>query len=1468
MTEVRAEPHAAPRGRRDPTLVLYAVLCYVPLLLASPGKVAADTKAYLYLDPSRLLSRAGWLWEQNVATGTITHQNIGYLFPMGPWYWVFDCIGAPDWVAQRLWLGTILFAAGSGVRWLCHRLDLRGAPAAVAGVVYLTSPYVLPYLGRTSVLLLPWAALPWLLALVIVALRTDRWRAPVLFALAFTCVSGTNASSLVFVAIGPLLWVPYAIWGLREIDLRRARRVSLRLAATTIPLQLWWVAGLRMQGRYGLPILKLTESVDTVAQTSTAAEVARGLGYWYDYGRDGLSPWTTAAQGHTQHLWLLATSFAVPLLAMLAACFTRWRMRTFAVGLFAVGLVLGVGTYPYDGPPLFGSIVKATTESAAGLALRNSPRAVPLVGLAYALLLGAGLQAVGAWLTARRVRRATVLARGLLAGVTVLAIVNLPPLLDGGFISADLRFPEELPQYWQDATAALDAAPHDSRVLELPGSDFAAYRWGQTQDPVTPGLLDRPWVGRELTAFGTPGSVDLVRALDRRAQEGVFDAAAVAPVARLLAAGDVLVRNDTQYERYRGPRPRTLWPQLAGAAGLGVTTTYGAPVRNVADPRRPMVDEIELGTPPSVPDPAPLATRAVPDPNPIVGAKATASSILVAGDGEGLVDAAASGLIDPTRLVAYSASFASSPDALRSLASQGASLVLTDGNRKRAQRWGTVRENNGYTEPETSGALVTDTKDTRLALFPTAGTNTFTVARYAGVADIRASAYGNIVAYSPERRAANLLDGNLRTSWEVGGFSDVLGERVRITLTSPVTTDHLDLVQSNGNRYITTLGVRLDAGARRDVALDDASHTDAGQRIDLGGTRTFTTLELSIVDANVTGLQNYLGWSTAGIRELRIPGVSMEEQIVLPRDLLDTLGAASASNPLSVVLTRQRADAGEPFRADPEPRLVRAFTLPTGRTFTLRGEARVETRADGATIDAVLGRPATGVVASGTDFLAGSLRNRPSSAVDGDLATFWSPNLGDQVGRSFHVALGATGTIDHLDLALVADGRHSVPTQLTLRTDEGGVSVVELPAMVDGVEPEHVVRVALDIPAVTTRGMRVEVSRVRDVTSIEYFSGDPSPLPVGIAELGLGARAVVAPLGRDVVGPDASTCRRDLLTIDGSPVPVRLTGGSARAADGGVLGVETCDGAPLALGPGEHVLRSADGIDTALSLDRLVLDSAPTETTATTAPAGSAATPTVTVRDQSPNRYVADVRGATEPFWFVLHESLSEGWHATVDGRDLGAATMVDGYANGWLVDPARTGADFTVTLRWTPQRVVWFAIYVSGFALVALAALALVLWRRDRHTARGAWLADPAAQPPAVAPLPTRDTAVVGPVAADVRAAIISGVVAFAIGGPVVGAVVLVLVAAATRDARARAVLRLAPAAAFAFTLVWYVAKQYRNRYPMGVEWPDSFARTHSVVLVAMLTLVVDTVLRRRDERAGQPAEAPSTSRPASDRA
>src|SRR5262249_53365033 len=167
-----------------------ALLAYVPVFRSSPGRVAADTKQYLYLDPGRMLGRAVTMWDPNIGMGTVTHQNIGYLFPMGPFYWVFNAIGVPDWVAHRIWLGSLVFAAALGVLYLLRTFGLRGPGIVIAAIAYMFTPYVLDYSGRISVILMPWAALPWLIGFVRKGLRDGGWRYPALFAIVVQLVGG------------------------------------------------------------------------------------------------------------------------------------------------------------------------------------------------------------------------------------------------------------------------------------------------------------------------------------------------------------------------------------------------------------------------------------------------------------------------------------------------------------------------------------------------------------------------------------------------------------------------------------------------------------------------------------------------------------------------------------------------------------------------------------------------------------------------------------------------------------------------------------------------------------------------------------------------------------------------------------------------------------------------------------------------------------------------------------------------------------------------------------------------------------------------------------------------------------------------------------------------------------------------------------------------------------------------------
>ncbi|MSZ24214.1 MAG: DUF3367 domain-containing protein, partial [Actinobacteria bacterium] len=61
------------------TYAVLAFVAYIPILLTSLGEVSADTKAYLLIDPGKLLARAPYMWDAHINAGTVTHQNIGYL---------------------------------------------------------------------------------------------------------------------------------------------------------------------------------------------------------------------------------------------------------------------------------------------------------------------------------------------------------------------------------------------------------------------------------------------------------------------------------------------------------------------------------------------------------------------------------------------------------------------------------------------------------------------------------------------------------------------------------------------------------------------------------------------------------------------------------------------------------------------------------------------------------------------------------------------------------------------------------------------------------------------------------------------------------------------------------------------------------------------------------------------------------------------------------------------------------------------------------------------------------------------------------------------------------------------------------------------------------------------------------------------------------------------------------------------
>ena len=1064
-------------------IVGFALLVYVPIMLTAPGQVAADTKSYPYLDPSRFIGRISSLWDPNIGMGTVTHQNIGYLFPLGPFYWVtHGLLGVPAWVAQRLWLGTLLFAAGLGVRYLLRTLGVRGPGIGVAMLAYALSPYATEFSARLSVLLGPWAALPWMIGLTARALRERerRWKYPALFAITVLLVGAVNATALLYALIGPAAWVVYAIWVRREVAFRTAWGPVWRAGLLTFLTSLWWMVGLVIEGAFGMGILRFTESVEVVSHTSTATEIVRGLGYWFFYGGDLGGAWNDAVLDFTRRPWLIAVSFLLPALALLAVGVTRWKHRAFFVSLVVIGMVIAVAASPYDDPTLLGSVFKAfATSSTAGFALRSTARAVPLLALGLAVMLGVGVSSAAAALARHRVSWLGVAAAVIIG---VLCVVNAPGIWNGRYYSSYLERDEQVPAYWRTALAALDRQGSATRVLGLPGSDFAAYRWGDTIDPIEPGLMDRPYVARELVPWGGEATTNLLIAVDRRVQDRLLNPEALAPIARLMGAGDVLLRLDLQTDQFNLVSARDLYRDLVGDGlpkGIGTPIAFGTKI-----PGRLLGNDLGDVSEPPQPDPPPVVDLPVRDPVPIVRTKSAVAPLVVDGDGEGLIDAAGAGLLDGRQLVVSSPEYDGRAAELRRRVPSAALLVVTDTNRRRGMRWAGMHNNYGYTEQAGETPMKEDLLDQRLDVFPGSSDSSKSVVAFNGVRSVRATTYGTpAFGFAPHDRPALALDGDLKTAWEVAaGVTQVPDSRWKLRLVQPTTTDHVRLVQAIDGprgRWVTKVGMRFDGGPEIVRDLTIRSRRRSGEVVTFPR-RRFSTFELRIIgtDANkiadVPTERGRLRKTGVGFAEIELAGPSGQpvratETTVLPSDLVTALGGESSQHALAYVLTRDTASG--------ELEMRRRFEVPTARSFGLSGSVVLNDDATSDAIDRAVGIPGPehgGISASSSERLT-NLNARASSAFDGDLSTAWNSRSRDLVGQWIQVTAPAPVTIGHLDLALLDDGRHSVPTKLRLSSDTGESRTFDVPT---GTPDGDLERVPVDVEPITGRTFRVTVEGV------------------------------------------------------------------------------------------------------------------------------------------------------------------------------------------------------------------------------------------------------------------------------------------------------------------------------------------------------------------------------------------------------
>ena len=625
--------------------------------------------------------------------GGMSHQTIGYLFPMGPYYWVLERIGhagldraaalarhdhlprrprdpVPAAHARR----PRRRRAGRDARLRVHALRPRelgavhDAARPVGGDAVVDRVHGARRCGRGG-----WKY-PALFAIAVqLTARAERHRAHLRpdrarrcgcsYALVRSRARATwRATWTVGVARpGSLTLGSLAVVG----ELAARSRASTGSTSCGSPSRSDRLARLVRRSR---------SSAASATGTSTAATAP---GFWSD-----------ARPYYTQRFWLIFVSFAIPRSRSLAAA----RRAVAVQGLLRacmvlVGMVIAVGARRTTTRRPLGASTRPSRSTRRSASRCATPsRAVPLVALGLAVLLGIGVNALVDALRGRALASVRVVAA---AGLVARALPRRTrsrrwPATTTTDAAARRRDPDVLAA----AIRYLDARPHDTRVLALPGSPFATYRWGDMKDPVEPGLMDRPYVDRELVPAGSePARRTSCSRSTSACRTGTSTRTRSRRSHGCMGVGDVELRMDLKTDQYDLIPAGALWQTFTDPPPAGLGAAEDVRQRIPGKLEFPRARRPHQGPVRSRRHPTPVAVLAVEDPLPIVRAKDTTHPLVV--DGRRRRDRR------HRRRRGCSTRADSSCTPRRSSTTRPGSatsrrtptLVVTDSNRRRATRW-------------------------------------------------------------------------------------------------------------------------------------------------------------------------------------------------------------------------------------------------------------------------------------------------------------------------------------------------------------------------------------------------------------------------------------------------------------------------------------------------------------------------------------------------------------------------------------------------------------------------------------------------------------------------------------------------------------------------------------------------------------------------------------------------------------
>jgi arabinofuranan 3-O-arabinosyltransferase len=1086
--------------------VAVVLLTLVLNLVQQPGLVTFDTKLDLQFAPADFLARSLGLWNGDSAVGGLQNQASGYLFPMGPIFWLGTVLDVPMWIWERLWSAAVMLVAYEGARRLASRWPGIGAwGAVVAGLTYMLAPRILMTVGGLSGETLPAAVLPWtVLPLLLYLLGHVRARVAFLWSAATVpLMGGQNATLVVACLLLPgllLVLVEGRRWSRRLLD-------AVAWTSLVTVACLWWLLPLILMGSYAPPFLDFIESSHNTASSIGWLTSLRGTSHWVAFfPGGGTSGWAGAYDLVSSSVLLVTTALAAGAGLLGLALPGLWARRALLVTALVGLVILTLGHGGWSGSLLSDWWLELLDGSLAPL--RNVHKFDPVVRLPLSLGVGAlisvGLPALVARIPDHPHGRPRLVQVGAVTVVVGGVLAAALPAVAGNLRVEDGM--HDISSSWRQAAAFLESQDEPVKVLVLPGSGFAVQEWGRTIDEPIQVLDTPPWLARAQVTVAPGGTLRQLDSLEDAIEQG-RPLPALADQLRRLGITHVVVRNDLDLEVTDAPSPDVVYASLAGAYDVDSVATFGRVVQG-----HPQVEvfEVEDGG---------------EDPR-IAGMDWDDRTVVQGGPEvvDGLVSA---GLVDPGQATVL----ATDPDQ--------AVDIVTDSNQRVERSFGRVHD--------ATSALMTADEPFRVPRrvhnytsdeIPAAQTT----AEYDGAALVTASSsggYADILGpVRPEQAPYAAFDDSGLTAWVSEPLSSPVGQWIEARFTEYERLGTVNLwFDTTAGAAVTEVRLRTDAGVVTVPVGEDGRA--AGVELPDGVTR-FVRMNVVAAHGNESRVR-LLDFDIAGHdirRSARVPGeITSGTSVYLAaeaprRACIPTEAAVScvqgraAETPESTGFDRT-IDVGAPVRWQLEARAVATH---------------------GLALDALLA-PLSGrfVSLTATSAFAGDPAVAAANAYDGRGDTSWFASPLD-VAPALQLSWRNERTIREV-LASLSPG---APGQLP--------SVLVVDPMTEGVDPQLVNTsgsTAGEMTPVRTNRLRIGV--LPDSVPEEG---------VGISELhiqGLGSLRY----GADPAATTGLMCGfGPTIEIGGVSVETRVTGTIADVLDGGELHVEPCGSGQVDAQPG------------------------------------------------------------------------------------------------------------------------------------------------------------------------------------------------------------------------------------------------------------------------------------------------------------